>query len=78
MACPTCSHTMQNLGLEMNRAFWCPRCGTLSFGDGRHVETPALVERCQQFGQTLGPSWFSLWKQFGIAESINIPEERNG
>ncbi len=28
MACPTCSATMQNLGVEGQRIFWCPRCGT--------------------------------------------------
>lgn len=52
MACPTCGHTMQNLGLSsVGRAtFWCPRCGTLkvetrtSFsrwacdGSGEHAE----------------------------------------
>ena len=29
MACPTCDHTMQNLGVENQKIFWCPRCGTL-------------------------------------------------
>lgn len=26
MACPVCTHTMQELG---NAWFWCPRCGTV-------------------------------------------------
>lgn len=30
MSCPTCSHTMQNLGIGVEtRAFFCPRCGTI-------------------------------------------------
>lgn len=35
MPCPTCDHTMQNLGVELaadspvNAVFWCPRCGTI-------------------------------------------------
>jgi Zn-finger nucleic acid-binding protein len=29
MGCPTCQHTMQNLGVHEQRIFWCPRCGTL-------------------------------------------------
>lgn len=31
MPCPTCNHTMHNLGLAESgkRTFWCPRCGTI-------------------------------------------------
>ena len=29
MPCPTCDHTMHNLGVESQRIFWCPRCGTI-------------------------------------------------
>lgn len=31
MSCPTCDHTMHNLGLDQagRRTFWCPRCGTI-------------------------------------------------
>jgi hypothetical protein len=31
MSCPTCGHTMSNLGLDQahRRTFWCPRCGTI-------------------------------------------------
>lgn len=41
MSCPTCQHTMQNLGVEGRRIFWCPRCGTLKefSGDFERVET---------------------------------------
>ena len=46
MACPTCDHTMQNVGAEGQRIFWCPRCGTLSnlsyTEDHRDDEVPSL------------------------------------
>ena len=29
MACPTCDHTMQNLGVNGQKIFWCNRCGTI-------------------------------------------------
>lgn len=37
MSCPTCDHTMQNLGVEKpaehgaTQVFWCPRCGTVKY-----------------------------------------------
>lgn len=51
MSCPTCSHTMQNIGCSSTmfqaRHFWCPRCGTLKVdNDGimpDAVEAPKLV-----------------------------------
>ena len=50
MSCPTCDHTMQNLGLAQSgaRVFWCPRCGSLkteSTGGFVETEQPALVQR---------------------------------
>ena len=49
MPCPTCTHTMQNLGLAQNgkRTFWCPRCGTIKTESGQHEEheKPMLVTR---------------------------------
>lgn len=57
MPCPTCNHTIQNVGIPDRRVFWCPRCGTLteeilldlgnkSDPQYRQVpETPKLVER---------------------------------
>jgi Transcription factor zinc-finger len=38
MSCPTCDHTMQNLGVNGQRIFWCPRCGTLRSITGEHQE----------------------------------------
>jgi Zn-finger nucleic acid-binding protein len=42
---PTCNETMQNLGVEGQRIFWCPRCGTLKLYSGEHadVERPAWM-----------------------------------
>lgn len=46
MPCPTCDHTMQNLGVESERKFWCPRCGTIKTvaGEREEIEAPALVQ----------------------------------
>lgn len=38
MACPTCDHTMQNVGAVNDRIFWCPRCGTLRTCTGDHKD----------------------------------------
>lgn len=47
MACPVCDHTMQNIGVQSGRMFWCPRCGTLKAesSDGAHskAEMPIWV-----------------------------------
>ncbi len=52
MPCPTCSHTMQNLGLATNgrRTFWCSRCGTIKTeAEGLHeVAVPKLVGHVRQ------------------------------
>lgn len=68
MPCVTCSHTMQNLGLnsQYRRVFWCPRCGTLKDealvkldttwenGDIRTDEAiPKLVGRCRSMEDKL-------------------------
>ncbi len=40
MACPTCDHTMQNLGVNGQKIFWCNRCGTIKTvcGDYEEIE----------------------------------------
>lgn len=47
MPCETCNHTVQNIGAEGRRIFWCPRCGSLLTENGDHRETsmPMLVTR---------------------------------
>lgn len=52
MSCPTCDHTMHNLGLSNGgaRVFWCPRCGSLKTespgreNDFVETEMPKLVK----------------------------------
>lgn len=49
MACPICSATMQNMGLDSagRRTFWCGSCGTLrSERDGipAEVSVPSFVD----------------------------------
>ena len=90
MPCPTCSHTMQNLGLDSagRRVFWCPRCGTLreEVSDNSsgipaaqtNDEAPKLVPRCREFEETVpnGAGVIPLWQRLGIAESIYPATER--
>ncbi len=76
MSCPTCSHTMACLSSAdiCRPIFHCERCGTIVAGVDVYV--PKLVERCRKFGVELGPRWNELWKWLGVAESINLPENR--
>jgi tRNA(Ile2) C34 agmatinyltransferase TiaS len=60
MACPTCNHTMENLGTEVVKTFWCPRCGTLKtvHEDGFEDVTPTFwagrfLEAAKAKGETL-------------------------
>ena len=77
MACPTCDHTMHEMG---SRVFWCSRCGTLKILE-RIVE-PMLVERCRKFASDTFATTdeFSTrdirdsWIRYGIAESIGRNE----
>lgn len=48
MPCPTCGHTMANLGIEEERKFYCTRCGTVKteHKDGfEDIQVPMLVGR---------------------------------
>lgn len=48
MPCPTCDHTMQNIGVEHERIFWCSRCGTLKNERNPEyydVDVPSWVKR---------------------------------
>lgn len=91
MACPTCDHTMHNLGIDgkgpvgmTRRVFWCPRCGTLreevsdSGAAATHDESPKLVGRCREFEEQVphGAGVIPLWRRLGIAEAIYPPEAR--
>lgn len=88
MACPTCDHSMASINdVAAYRIFVCERCGTVKTdtytGDPKNWHTqiyvPKLVERCREFEGMLtlvtsgdaGP-----WRRLGIAEAINLPENR--
>lgn len=87
MACPTCDHTMHSVGVTITerRVFWCPRCGTLRVeGFGSFDEAPMLVPRCREFiercvnvrAEDCGKVNLNVWKQSGVAECINLPDDR--
>ncbi len=84
MACPTCDHTMSQLGISIRMArFWCQRCGTMTIYDTvenrtTDIYTPKLIERCREFEKThvLGSDNVSAWHILGIEESINLPQDR--
>ena len=82
--CPTCSHTMTAFGCKVtDRNFYvCPRCGTIKTCDGLNAPTiivPVLIERCREFEKFLpiNQSLKATWRKLGIAESINVPENRS-
>lgn len=89
MACPTCDHTMEQLGrVNFEVCFLCPRCGTvkvqyLANPNAESVYVPKLVERCRNFETdsllpllAVSGEIGKLWHRLGIAESINLPEKR--
>ena len=80
MACPTCDHTMQKIN-DSPYLFWCPRCGTIRFGENSHgvhetIEAPMLIRRCREFEANLTPLTRPQWQSLGIPEAIHTPEER--
>ena len=65
MACPVCDHTMQNMGVEHRRVFWCPRCGSLKeeIVEGSHVEPTMFMRqiiKASQIGGVPGISYHSV------------------
>lgn len=78
MACPTCDYTMQIV--NTNGHFWCPRCGTYKILSSETANVPMLVQRCRLFetDDLSGVAPTSVWFSRGIAESINLPGERDG
>lgn len=85
MSCPTCSATMAQLFDSRERTVWhCERCGTvksLVFGHP-DITVPWLVERCRAFESLteglgrMATRWHQTWTTLGIAEAINLPENR--
>jgi ribosomal protein S27AE len=81
VSCPSCGHTMAMLFDSRDRTVWhCGRCGTVRSGLLGHVEdvVPKLVERCRQFARELSDDagLLARWESFGVAESIDSPEDR--
>lgn len=81
MACPTCDHTMENVGCMHDPyhdvpLFWCPRCGTLKANivNGEN-EVPKLVGRVIEFGSTLTDQdgrVIANFERCGIRESVTL------
>lgn len=84
MACPTCDHTMVNLG-TIPTGFWCERCGTIKTDDVVGASVPKLVERMRHvIAQAKNDahtypeakSFLDVYHRLGITESIHRPEDR--
>jgi hypothetical protein len=78
MACLTCGHALMTLDVWD----WCPRCGTVQTITGLDPMRPCLVERCRKFEEehngtaSFDAEVHEALRRLGIAESINLPENR--
>jgi hypothetical protein len=73
---------MYNCGVNAgDRVCWCPICGTIRTGKETPTDAvPLLVPRCRKFAESFDEpltTGMSLWRTLGIAESINLPENRS-
>ena len=81
MPCPTCSETLQALNAIVK---WCPRCGTILTSPNTtrtDIERPKLVQRCRDYESLVKAADrieepLTAWKQAGVDEAINLPEDR--
>lgn len=71
MACPTCDHTMQNLGADDRRIFWCPRCGTIRDQTAIHFER--YYESVPAFWTRLHVSHISHHIENGVLNLKELP-----
>lgn len=86
MPCPTCDHTLQNIGAKDQRIFWCPRCGTLVYeaDNFRGENCPYLANYVRNWwannGQHFDPTEYKLpvgmpW-MMAILECVGIKSDR--
>ncbi len=84
MPCAICSHTIQNVGAEGQRIFWCPRCGSLTTenGDHRQVEPTMLSRRVRSMEEnsilaTINDHFVHATDQYNwneVCESVGIKQ----
>ena len=88
MPCAVCDHTLQNVGAEGRRVYWCPRCGSLKIetGDFGDTQAPALVGRVRSVAGNAKeclldrePSfavarrdWMTLCESIAIGEDLSV------
>lgn len=84
MPCPTCGHTLANLGLESERVFSCARCGTickqkLGSSEFQDVYVPGIVESVRLFREAAklffdtSPWLVREWHACGLEAAIGGP-----
>lgn len=77
MACPTCEHTMKQVGVIQGTIFplfWCSRCGTIKANTQREYDdVPKLVERTRQLLDRTNND--DLAWSLGVTESVWRPTE---
>lgn len=88
MPCPTCTHTMKNLGIDdaQRKVFWCSRCGSLKVEHANsftETEWPALVQRVRNLINDVAtnkigtvPELESQFVRRGLKDAVWTPEER--
>ncbi len=86
MACTLCNATMQNLGVEGQRIFYCPLCGCIKSVVGESVTVPLIASRLRAACDVAdrvsidGKTWVEVIPErvwVGIAESVGENCERN-
>lgn len=70
MPCPTCDHTMHNLGVPQKSIFWCPRCGTIK-DEHAVTERPSWLRRVSEIAN-LGPSVISTFQANSVKAIFHV------
>jgi hypothetical protein len=82
MPCPTCNHTMHNLGISEGggRIFWCPRCGTLkseNLSGFEGSDAPMLVGRVRKILCVKAQMVFTRDLTRALEECVQLPADRS-